>query len=139
MDMKLQGSVGFARRSDGYIVMHLRDEDAAVEFCEVKFTPEQFANAVTGLFGQEVQISVRGLEKLGKKHECVRVAVHALNDEVMSKKLKDISREEWADMVEHIETEGWVVDGHDWGNHHQRFGANIDSFGGYYCTARRWT
>ena len=134
--MKIKGSVGVARRSDGLIVMHIRDEEASVEFCEIRFTPKQFANAVTGLFGQECEIDVRSLEKVGKRMECKTVILQLpddyLPDEMSIPKWDSIPRVVQQAILEEHEKNGWKVELGSWGNHHRRVAR------GYECTIRRW-
>lgn len=137
MDMKLNGSCGFARRSDGFIVMTIRDEDSSTSFCEVKFTPEQFANAITGLFSTKCELDVRGLDKLGKKMENMTVDVFAPDGNVAQMKANEISKLMWADMTEQWTKDGWTVEKYNWGNMHKRIKSKFGELG-YECVARRW-
>ena len=131
--MKVKGSIGIARRSDGLFTIHIRDEEASIEFCEVRMTGEQFANAVSGLFGQEVELDFRGLDKIGKtmEHKTVLVEMPAGFD--VPHKWSDIPEPVREEMLYAHEAGGWRVETRgSWGNMHRKEGR------GYKCLARRW-
>ena len=49
--------------------IHVRDEASGVSFCEVTLTPEEFSSALSRLADTPCNITVRGVDKIGKKHE----------------------------------------------------------------------
>lgn len=53
--------------SDEGVEIELHDKDASITFAKVKFTPEQFAQALSRLAYTECKIEVYGLDKVGTK------------------------------------------------------------------------
>lgn len=133
MDMKLTGSFGVSRRSDGVICIHVRDEESSTEFVEIKCSPEDFANAVTGLHGSPCTLDIRGLEKLGKTMETKEVYLESPGDEWLFTKWDRLPRKVKQDILDPLEVDGWKVEHYgSWGNMHKRFKD------GYRAIARRW-
>lgn len=135
---KITGSVGITRRSDGFFYIVCRCEDSSTEFAEFKMTGKQFAEAVTGLHGQDVELTVRQLHRVGKTMEHKIVEVWSMEGYDHST-IEAIPRHIWTDMVEEIEEDEWIVEKNNWGNHHQRIRVDDGTKRvGYHCIARRW-
>lgn len=52
-----------------YIRIAVRDDDACIEFLELKISLENFSEALTGLGNTECEMVTRGLENVGKLRE----------------------------------------------------------------------
>jgi len=53
----------------GYVRITVTDADAGIEFLDLRLTLNNFAEALTGLGNTECEITLRGLENLGKRKE----------------------------------------------------------------------
>ena len=128
------GSVGITRRNGGFYIT-CRDEASGIDFAEFKMTGKQFADAITGLHGQDCELTVRMLHLVGKKMEHKKVKVFAAQDYDYTD-LDMIPSYIWANMVFPHEQDGWKVEKDNWGNFHNRIhdGERL----GYMCMARRW-
>jgi hypothetical protein len=63
----MKAKVTISRASDDRVRIRIRDEASGIEFAEVSLTVEAYGYAITGLSEQEAELSVRGLEWVGKK------------------------------------------------------------------------
>lgn len=53
-----------------YTEIEIKDDLANVTFVKVRLTPEQFSAALGRLAYVNCELDLRGLDKVGKKHEC---------------------------------------------------------------------
>lgn len=70
--MKIKGQLTILCDKNG-VKIEMRDDDARVMFAEVLVTPENFTAALGRLAEVDCEIEVRGLDKVGKVHECERL------------------------------------------------------------------
>jgi len=100
--MKIEGSISITRPQgpgEEYIKISIRDENACVGFVEVNMGLANFAKAVTSL-QVPCEIEVRGLEKVGKKHEHktfefkIADTIHDRNENAI-KEIKKICPKGW--------------------------------------------
>jgi len=67
--MKLKGQITFLiNRESTTIEVH--DDDACTTFVSITLTPEQLSAILSRQSMVECELDVRGIEKVGKKHEC---------------------------------------------------------------------
>lgn len=100
--MDIKATIAISRTSRGEIKIHLSDKASRVGFLEVTLTPEEFTNAITGLYGQEVPAIVRGLDKVGKtsvrENRTLKCPLDSWDKTVLSAWLKENGKED-----------GWIV------------------------------
>lgn len=100
--MKINVGVSIGRNSKDEIKLTFTDEASNIQFLDVRMTPEQFAMAITGLSGIEVQAEARELEVVGKTRITERRSIECPLDTYDRKELT-----EW--LKEHGKEEGWIV------------------------------
>ena len=85
------------------IRISIEDNDSLVQFIEIRMTPEQFGNAITGLSHIKVDAEVRGLHLVGKKRE--------RREEFVVVDLPTYSKEDMEPIILEaatpLETDGW--------------------------------
>ena len=64
---RLQGKVTITRDSNDMIRIRVRDDASRVEFATAEMTVEAFGYAITGLSDQPAEVTVAGLEFVGKR------------------------------------------------------------------------
>lgn len=101
--MKISVVVSIGRNSKDEIDLTFTDNASNVQFLDVRMTPEQFAMAITGLSGIEVQAEARGLKVVGMTKIRERRSIECPLDTYDRKALED-----W--LKEHGKEEGWTVD-----------------------------
>jgi len=103
MSKVIMGEIGITRNSNGFVYIRIEDSSSHSQFVELKLTLEQFAEAVTGLHTSDVEMTVRNLDRVGKRRvREERSVVCPLN----TYKKEEIRQ--W--MADHCQEEGWVVD-----------------------------
>jgi hypothetical protein len=75
--LKGQLTIGRTRSSHGpdTIRVSIRDQMSIMEFASIELSLENFSKAITGLAGVDGELEIRGLDRVGKKHECKTEAV----------------------------------------------------------------
>jgi hypothetical protein len=95
--------LGFTRSSDGNYYIRIGCETSRTNFCELKLTAEQFAEAVTGLPSSGIQATVNGLDRVGKQRvRETRTVVCPLS------RYNQVDFTQW--LVENCQEEGWTID-----------------------------
>jgi len=98
----MKAKVTISRSSDDKVRIRFRDEASGIEFAEASLTIEGFGWAITGLAEQDADLSVRGLEWVGKRRITEpRKVVCPLNTH--DKKVL----EAW--LRENAQEDGWLV------------------------------
>jgi hypothetical protein len=67
--MKLKGAITILVSRDG-ISIEIEDRNANTTFLKVEMTPEEFTAAIGRQAYCDCTLEVRGLDRVGKKHEC---------------------------------------------------------------------
>lgn len=101
--MKISVGVSISRNSNNEITLSFSDNASHGRFLEVRMTPEQFAMAITGLGGIEVDAIVRGLDVVGKDKITERRSIECPFSEYSKEALVG-----W--LIENGQEEGWIVD-----------------------------
>lgn len=131
--MKLQGSFGVSRRSDGVITITVRDEESSTEFLTIQCTPEDFANGLTGRHGTPCLLDVNRVDRLGKTLETKEVYLEAPAADYLYTSWKRLPMSIMDKILAEHEVDGWRVETQgSWNNMHKRFKD------GYLAIARRW-
>jgi hypothetical protein len=66
--MKLDGKITICINRDETRI-YIEDKNSGVRFLDVELTPDQLSSALSRLANTPCKIKVRGLNKIGKKHE----------------------------------------------------------------------
>lgn len=127
--MKLEGRISVLINQDGTTI-EVEDENANARFLKITLTPEQLSAALSRQMAVECEIEVRGLEKIGKKHENKRFEFEIPSDLASSRNESELQK-----LAQSLLTDGWIA---------ERYFSSQDSFfkkdGVQYarCTIRRW-
>lgn len=104
--MKIKASLSISRPQYGdgrkLISITIVDENSRIEFIDAEISYENFTQAITGLGHQEMEIEVRGLDRVGKKVVC--------EDRIIECPLKTHDRNvyrAWLD--DNAQEEGWLL------------------------------
>ena len=101
--MKIIGEIGITRDNRGVYYIRLEDSASSRQFVEVKLTAKQFAEAVTGLYVADVEMSVQHLDKVGKQRvresRQVLCPLDTYDKDTLAQWLRDNCQEE-----------GWMVE-----------------------------
>jgi hypothetical protein len=127
--MKLEGRISVLINRDGTTI-EVEDENANARFLKITLTPEQLSAALSRQMAVECEIEVKGLEKIGKKHENKRFEFEIPSDLVSSRNENELQK-----LAQSLLNDGWIA---------ERYFSSQDSFfkkdGVQYarCTIRRW-
>jgi len=127
--MKLEGRISVLINRDGTTI-EVEDENANARFLKITLTPEQLSAALSRQMAVECEIEVRGLEKIGKKHENKRFEFEIPSDLASSRNDLELQK-----LAQSLLNDGWIAEG---------YFSSQDSFfkkdGVQYarCTIRRW-
>ena len=127
--MKLEGRISVLINRDGTTI-EVEDENANAMFLKITLTPEQLSAALSRQKAVECEIEVRGLEKIGKKHENKRFEFEIPSDLASSRNENELQK-----LAQSLLSDGWIA---------ERYFSSQDSFfkkdGVQYarCTIRRW-
>jgi hypothetical protein len=91
---------------DSIIRIEIEDDEAAARFLEIDISLEEFAQAVTGLSIRPCVGVVRGLERVGKKHEHKQFEFEIPSEGKYERDNKEIARK----AVEKVCPKGWIPD-----------------------------
>ena len=100
----IKGQLTIRCNKDG-VVIELTDNDAAVEFVEVKVSPENFAAALGRLAFVECSVTVRNLDAVGKVQE-YKPFVFALPKETEFRDKEEVAKK----LAVELCPEGWAPD-----------------------------
>lgn len=103
MRNQIKGKLSISRNSNDIINIRLDDVNSKTEFVSVDVTPEDFAYALTGLARQDVSITVRDLELVGKRRI---VESRQATTTLKSYKIDDYVK--W--LEENCQEDGWILD-----------------------------
>lgn len=67
--MELKGKISILINRE-YTDIEIEDDLANMTFVKVRLTPEQLSAVLSGISCVDCELDVRGLDKVGKKHEC---------------------------------------------------------------------
>jgi hypothetical protein len=127
--MKLEGRISVLINRDGTTI-EVEDENANARFLKITLTPEQLSAALSRQMAVECEIEVRGLEKIGKKHENKRFEFEIPSDLASSRNDLELQK-----LAQSLLSDGWIA---------EKYFSSKDSFfkkdGVQYaiCTIRRW-
>jgi hypothetical protein len=127
--MKLEGRISVLINRDGTTI-EVEDKNANARFLKITLTPEQLSAALSRQMAVECEIEVKGLEKIGKKHENKRFEFEIPSDLASSRNENELQK-----LAQSLLTDGWIA---------ERYFSGQDSFfkkdGVQYarCTIRRW-
>jgi hypothetical protein len=99
----MKALVTICRNSHGEIKLYIRDDTSRIQFAEITMTPHDFANALTGLGEQSGELSVFGLEYVGKKKVSETRSIEC----PLSGYQKREVLEKW--LEENAQEDGWLV------------------------------
>ncbi len=91
------------RNSNGEIKLYIRDDASRIEFAQITMTPHDFANALTGLGEQSGDLSVFGLDYVGKN----KISEPRSIECPLSGYQKREILEKW--LEENAQEDGWLV------------------------------
>jgi hypothetical protein len=127
--MKLEGRISVLINRDGTTI-EVEDENANARFLKITLTPEQLSAALSRQMAVECEIEVRGLEKIGKKHENKRFEFEIPSDLASSRNDLELQK-----LAQSLLSDGWIA---------EKYFSSQNSFfkkdGVQYaiCTIRRW-
>jgi len=127
--MKVEGRISILINRENTTI-EIQDEKANARFVTVTLTPEQLSAALSRQMAVECELVVKGLEKVGKKHEN-KYFEFEIDENIRSSKYEN----ELHKIAESLLTDGWVAD---------RYFSSQNSFfkkdGKQYarCIIRRW-
>lgn len=127
--MKLEGKISILINAD-FTTIEIEDENANARFVTVKLTPEQLSMALSRQMSIDCELEVKGLEKVGKKHEN-----STFEFEITEDKARSDYNEELQQIAQFQLKDGWVAENY--------FGSSNSFFkkdGKQYArvTIRRW-
>lgn len=127
--MELEGKISILINRDETTI-EIEDENANVKFVKVTLTAEQLSAALSRQMAVECKIDVRGLEKIGKKHENKSFEFEIPSNLASSSKSKELQ-----EIAQSLLSDGWTS---------ERYFSSQNSFfkkeGVQHarCTIRRW-
>jgi hypothetical protein len=127
--MKLEGRISVLINRDETTI-EVEDENANARFIKITLTPEQLSAALSRQMAVECEIEVKGLEKIGKKHEN-----KTFDFEITSELANSRNENELQKLAQSLLNDGWIA---------ERYFSSQGSFfkkdGVQYarCTIRRW-
>jgi hypothetical protein len=127
--MKLEGRISVLINRDETTI-EVEDENANARFLKITLTPEQLSAALSRQMAVECEIEVKGLEKIGKKHENKTFEFEIPSDLANSRNENELQK-----LAQSLLNDGWIA---------ERYFSSQDSFfkkdGVQYarCTIRRW-
>lgn len=87
------------------VTIEILDSDSSTTFVKVELTPEQFATALSRQMNVECNISVMGLDRIGKK------MIHKVHEfEIPNNIPYNKRKEELSEIIKETLPEGWVSD-----------------------------
>lgn len=101
--MKLQGKITILINLE-YTTIELTDELSGVKFAEIKLTPDQLNSALSRLAYTECEMDIRGLDKIGKKHERKKFEFQLPEDMRGYGSLQEVCQNKL--------TDGWICEGY---------------------------
>lgn len=107
--MKIKGAVSINRSSNDIVRIEVEDVDAHVSFVVAEMSLEAFASAVTGMGCVKATLNVRGLDRIGTRHEHKEEVVPC-----------EWSPKDKAAVLASYEVDGWIARESDLGNYHRR-------------------
>ena len=107
--MNIEGQISILVNRE-YTTIEVRDRNAITTFCTVKLTPEQLSAALFRQVQVKCDVKVRGIDRLGKKHENKDFIFE------LPKHLQgyDADRDEIRKLGQFLideDKEGWILDG----------------------------
>jgi hypothetical protein len=130
--MKLKGKISILINRE-YTTIEIEDDLASTTFVKARLTPEQLSAVLSRQARIDCELEIRGLEKIGKKHENKYFEFEiqkGLRDSKYSESLRTIAQN-----LLNNQDEGWIAEGY--------FSSQNSFFekdGKQYarCTIRRW-
>lgn len=99
----MKGTVSISRNSNDLVRIELHDRASGLRFAELELTLSAFAQAITGLSRVEGELTVRGLEHVGKKLEVERRQILC--------PLKSLNKQALSDwLMANASEDGWHID-----------------------------
>lgn len=112
--MKIRGAITIGRHSDQAIHIDIKDEGSGTNFVEITMSPADFATCLTGLYTTDVDVQVRGLEKVGKIREYKTESIPRAHFGNVYEAKPELIRE----VLSGYEVDGWQARDDDVRNHH---------------------
>ena len=127
--MKLEGKISILINPDATTI-EVEDENANTRFLTITLTPEQLSAALSRQMAIECEIEVKGLEKIGKKHENKSFEFEIPSDLASSRNENELQK-----LAQSLLNDGWIAESY--------FSSQNSFFkkdGVQYarCTIRRW-
>ena len=108
--MKIPVNIGISRPQggglDNTITIRVQDEDSRTHFLELSLTLENFALAITGLYGVDCTAEVKHLERVGKVQEMDTLEFEMPQSSRFADGIKKIAVE----LAKEHCPEGWIAD-----------------------------
>jgi len=102
--MKLQGSISILINRE-YTTIEIEDENANTRFVKVTLTAEQLSAALSRQMSVECELEVKGLNRVGKKHEN-----KAFEFEIPKELRSSDNKKELNNLAQSQLTDGWIAD-----------------------------
>jgi hypothetical protein len=129
MKKELKGQVSILINRE-YTTIEIHDDEANIKFATIELTPEQLSMCLSRQASVNCKLIVRGLEKVGKKHEnksfeFILPKWYANRDD----------RVRLAEYAQSLLSNGWIADAY-FGSQDSFFMKDRVGYG--RCTIRRW-
>lgn len=127
--MKLEGKISIFVNED-YTTIEVEDDNANMTFAKIRLTPQQLSAALSRRACVDCEITINGIDKVGKKHE---------NKSFEFEIPDDLTRSVYADRLQEIAqsklSDGWIAESY-FGNQNSFFAKDGNQYA--RCTIRRW-
>jgi len=127
--MKLKGKISMFIGVEETTI-RIQDENSNIEFVEITLTPAQLSSALSRLAYTPCNIEVRGLDRVGKKHENKEFEF-----EISEKLSRERKTEQLREIAQSMLTDGWIAEGY-FNSQNSFFTKDGVSYA--RCTIRRW-
>jgi phosphoribosylformylglycinamidine (FGAM) synthase PurS component len=102
--MKLEGKISILINSE-YTTIEIADSKANTRFVSVKLTPEQLSAALSRQMSTECELTVLGLDKVGKIHENKSFEFE-IPEEMTNRK----NRDDLHKLAQSLLSDGWIAE-----------------------------
>jgi hypothetical protein len=117
---KVKVAVVVSRDQKRHIQMSITSENG-LRVCDIRFTPEQFTNALTSLYDFGAEMTIHdNYEKLDMEHQYKEELIHRKNFG-----WAEDNRDKIAEYLKQFEVDGWKASLEDYTNHHRAKGDKV--------------
>lgn len=111
--MKIKGNISILIGRE-VTRIEIKDSDAATHFLEIQLNPDQLARILSRESRVECEMDVRGLDRIGKKHENESF-VFEIPEEINAISRhhnRDLYNKNLKDHAQTLLSDGWIADGY---------------------------